>query len=109
MKKAFEISKDSYEREYACYGLRRQEMPFEEIGDTMTHCSSIWDDGEETDEELDGVCALWLERFDSLEDALEASKGYDGEYVATIASDDYEYGQDENEVILRDPVVIAKE
>lgn len=109
MEKAFENSKDDFRKEYACYGIRRQEAPFESDGETMVHNSCIWADGEETAEELDGVCALSLDRFDTLSNAINASRMYYGDYVAIIASNSYEYGQDLDEVILRDPVVIAAE
>ena len=88
-------------------GVRTQEVPFEEVGDTMTHTSVVWYDGEETDIELDGVCALDVSRYDCVEDAIRASmKYYFGGHTALIESDHWEYGEDENEIILRDPVVV---
>lgn len=88
-------------------GVRTQEVPFEAVGETMMHQSVIWIDGEETDEELDGVCALDMRRYATKEEAIKASKaGYFGKYTAIIESDSYEYGEDENEIILRDPVIV---
>jgi len=87
-------------------GIRTQEMPFEAVGDIMSHTSVVWYDGEETDIELDGVCALDIRQFKSIEDAIRASKmSYVGKYTAIIESDYWEYGQDPDEIILRDPVV----
>ena len=92
--------------EFGYYGIRTQELPFEAIGDWMTHQSRIWVDGEETDEELPGVCALDMRAYSTKDEAIEASRQYYGKYTAIIASDSMEYGEDLNEIILRDPVVI---
>lgn len=45
---------DSYEK----YGIRIQEQGFE-LG-TVDHNSKVWVDGEETEDELDGICAINL-------------------------------------------------
>ena len=103
----FDESKDPFSRQYSCYGIRRQDVKFEDEGGVMTHTSSVWEDGEETDEELDGVSALCLDRYDSLDKAIEASRQYFGVHLAIIASDSYMWGQDEDEVVLEDPVVIC--
>lgn len=68
--------------------------------------------------ELDGTCGLWISGFENLDDedieeaemlfnqAMKASSAYFGKTVI-IAGDSYSYGSDENEVIIRDAVVIA--
>ena len=104
---AFEESRDPFSKRFSCYGIRRQEPEFESEGDVMAHTSSVWEDGEETDEELDGVSALCLDRFKNLDEAIEASKVYFGSHLAIIASDGYTWGQDEDEVVLEDPVIIC--
>ena len=102
----------NYEKEikkimkYGYYGIRTQDFPFEEVGETMIHESVIWINGKETEESLNGVCALDMRRYASREEAIQASKLYFGDYVAIIASDSMTYGEDENEIILRDPTVI---
>lgn len=89
--------------EYGFVGLRIQDVPFE-LG-SMEHVSRRWADGEETEEELPGVSAVaasmarrvFLKPF-----PVE----YFGNHVAIIAGDKIEYGEDEGEIIIADPVVI---
>ena len=107
LREIFRIATDPFERKYSTYGIRRQEMPFEPEGEEMLHTSSLWEDGEQTEDELDGVCALWLGAYKNIEEAIEASAVYYGEHVAIIASNSSEWGEDENEVILTEPFVIA--
>ena len=83
--------------EYEYIGVRVQENEFAE-GETLDP-SFIWVDGEMTDEELDGTCAV------RLEDANLAN-GYFGDHVAIIGSNSMEYGQDLGEIILRDAEVL---
>ena len=87
--------KENAEFEYI--GVRVQENEFAE-GEILDN-SFVWVDGEMTDEELDGTCAV------KLEDA-ELANGYFGEHVAIIGSDSMEYGQDLGEIILRDAEVL---
>ena len=47
---------DKYELDYNYIGIRVQEEEFE-LG-SMDHVSKVWVDGDETDEELDGVCVM---------------------------------------------------
>ena len=83
--------------EYEYIGVRVQEKEFEE-GEFLDN-SFVWVDGEMTDEELDGTCAV------RLEDA-ELANGYFGDHVAIIGSNNMEYGQDLGEIILRDAEVL---
>lgn len=83
--------------EYEYIGVRVQENEFAE-GETLDN-SFIWIDGEMTDDELDGTCAV------RLEDANLAN-GYFGDHVAIIGSNSMEYGQDIGEIILRDAEVL---
>ena len=87
--------KESAEFEYI--GVRVQDNEFTE-GEILDS-SFVWVDGEMTDEELDGTCAV------KLEDA-ELANGYFGEHVAIIGSNSMEYGQDLGEIILRDAEVM---
>lgn len=87
--------KESAEFEYI--GVRVQDNEFTE-GEILDS-SFVWVDGEMTDEELDGTCAV------KLEDA-ELANGYFGEHVAIIGSNSMEYGQDLGEIILRDAEVL---
>ena len=86
--------------DYEVIGIRAQEEEFH-LGQ-MDHVSHLWDDGEDTGEELDGVCAV------SSTDAERVFKflDYFGEHVAIIAGNEYSWGQDYGEIIIRDPVVV---
>lgn len=94
MNRTDEIKENS---EYEYIGVRVQENEFAE-GEILDN-SFVWVDGEMTDEELDGTCAV------KLEDA-ELANGYFGEHVAIIGSNSMEYGQDLGEIILRDAEVM---
>ena len=83
--------------EYEYIGVRVQENKFTE-GEVLDP-SFVWVDGEMTDEELNGACAV------RLEDANLAN-GYFGDHVAIIGSNSMEYGQDLGEIILRDAEVM---
>ena len=82
---------------YEYIGVRVQENEFTK-GEILDN-SFVWVDGEITDEELDGTCAV------KLEDA-ELAKGYFGDHVAIIGGDYMEYGQDLGEIIIRDAEVL---
>lgn len=94
--KALEIAKEA-SWDYEVVGVRVQEMPFE-LGE-MDHVSKVWIDGEETDEELDGVCATDVNNLSVNE--------YYGEHVAVVAGNYFEYGEDIGEIIIKDAQVIA--
>lgn len=83
--------------EYEYIGVRVQENEFTK-GEILDN-SFVWVDGEMTDEELDGTCAVKLED-------VELAKGYFGDHVAIIGGDSMEYGQDLGEIIIRDAEVL---
>lgn len=83
--------------DYRYIGVRVSEYEFKK-GEILNN-SFIWSDGEMTDEELDGTCAI------QLKDA-ELSNAYLGNHVALIGSDSMEYGQDLGEMILRNAEVL---
>lgn len=86
---------DAYD--YGYIGIRVSDSEFVE-GEILDN-SFVWVDGEMTDEELDGTCAIMLK------DAKLAN-AYHGSHVAIIGSDSMEYGQDLGEIILRDAEVL---
>lgn len=94
--KAKELYSDIY-REYEYIGIRVQEVPFE-LGE-MAHKSHVWIDGDDTGEELDGVCVL-------RGDYAHLAKNYYGDHVAIIAGNSAETGEDNGEIIISDPVVL---
>lgn len=85
----------AYDYEYI--GIRVSESAFAK-GEILDN-SFVWIDGQMTDEELDGTCAIMLK------DARLANS-YFGDHVAIIGSDSMEYGQDLGEIILRDAEVL---
>ena len=86
---------DAYD--YGYIGIRVSDNEFTK-GEILDN-SFVWVDGEVTDEELDGTCAIMLK------DAKLAN-AYHGSHVAIIGSDSMEYGQDLGEIILRDAEVL---
>lgn len=92
-----EMAADIY-REYEYIGLRVQDdVPFE-LGD-LVHHSHVWDDGDDTGIELDGVCVLRA-------DYAHLANNYFGDHVAIIGGNFVEYGEDVGELIISDPVVL---
>ncbi len=97
------IDNNDWDIEYGKFGIRIQEQPFE-LG-AINHNSKVWIDGDETDEELDGVCAIDINSPEALE-SLKGN-GYFGSYIALLAGCNFEYGFDAGEVILKDAVVLS--
>jgi len=93
------IEANDYELDYTYIGIRIQEQPFE-LG-ALDHNSVVWDDGEETDEELNGACAI----NHTMLDAINCE--YVGDHIAIIAGDSVEYGEDAGEIIIADAEVIS--
>lgn len=89
------IEENGLEWDYTKFGIRTQDVPFE-LG-TIDHVSMVWDDGDMTDQELDGVCAVELESF-----GKKYVCEYLGEHIALIAGNSYEWGYDPGEIIIRD-------
>lgn len=96
------IDNNDWDIEYGKFGIRIQEQAFE-LG-TIDHNSKVWIDGEETDEELDGVCTIDLDSPEAAE--VLNGNGYFGSHIALLAGDRYEYGCDAGEVILKDAEVL---
>lgn len=93
-------------------GVRTQEQPFE-LG-PIDHVSQVWVDGDETDEELDGICVTaigdgpWAESDvrQHASDHDPVGPYYPFDHVALIAYDRCSYGEDEGEVIANDAEVV---
>ena len=84
--------------DYDMVAIRTQEFPFE-LG-TIDHCSHVWVDGDDTGVELDGICGSMIDYVDTnLND-------YFGEHVAIIAGNNFSYGEDPGEVIIRDAACV---
>lgn len=95
--RAKEIASDPY-REFEHIGIRVQDDYTFELG-MLNHVSHIWDDGDDTGEELPGVCVIRADR-------AELANTYYGDHIAIIGGNHIEYGEDDGELIVSDPVVI---
>jgi hypothetical protein len=95
IRKAMEELSEDYE----IVAIRTQEEPFE-LG-AITHCSHIWEDGDDTGEELDGICGTTVNGL-----ALHEEGYYFGGHQAIIAGNRYSWGEDEDEVIIEDAEVL---
>ena len=94
--KAKEVAEEA-NWDYEAVGVRVQDVQFE-LGE-MDHVSKVWIDGEETDEELDGVCVTDV-------NSLGVNEYY-GEHMAVVAGNKFCYGEDFGEMIIKDAQVIA--
>ena len=82
--------------DYEFVGVRVQEQEFEL--DTIEHLSHVWDNGDDTGVELDGICVCSLDRL--------GVNNYFGDHVAIICGNEAEYGEDDGELIIRDAEVV---
>ena len=82
--------------DYEFVGVRVQEQEFE-LG-TIEHLSHVWDNGDDTGVELDGICVCSLVRL--------GANNYFGNHVAIICGNEAEYGEDDGELIIRDAEVV---
>ena len=106
IRKALEIAEAmELDSKYGYIGIRTQEQSFE-LGE-MTHNSKVWDDGDETDIELDGVCCTSLSKLADIKSYQLRQVTYYGEHIAIIAGDRAEYGEDLGELIIADATVVA--
>jgi len=88
---------------YEYIGLRTQDTPFE-LG-SLDHTSSVWIDGTETDELLDGVCVTDLQSQHT--PSYLSKMVYYGKYTAIIGGNRATRGEDLGELIISDPVVLV--
>jgi hypothetical protein len=101
------------ESDYTYFGLRADDEILA-VGDACP-ASRVWDNGNPTDEMLDGTSATRIAldgyNYDAIRTALGAAERANAPYHAAhhyvIAADSMEYGEDVDEVILRDAVVVA--
>ena len=96
---------EKYADNYEVVAIRTQEQPFE-LG-SILHCSKVWIDGDETDEEIDGISATSI--TSSAVKKHSDDHGFDyyyGHYTAIVCGNDYERGEDIGEVIIKGAVVV---
>ena len=114
------------EAEYAYIGIRADDREYQ-IGEVMDNSHQLFQDPQYADfectellypyisdgpytgfydgGELDGTCALEASE-NNIEEKLEAVKSY-GEKIYLIGGNSMEYGNDVDEIIIRDAEVIA--
>ena len=98
LKKAHEVIDEmELEENYEFIGIRVQDVPFE-LGE-MNHVSSVWVDGDETEETLNGVCATSINALDNFGSHVDT---YYGNYVAIICGNTATSGEDLGEIIIED-------
>lgn len=89
--------------DYYMVGIRCQEVPFE-LGE-IDHVSHVWEDGEDTGEELAGVCVIEAGSARRVFEGRFAVE-YPGDYVAIVASNCGYNGDDYGELVLENAEVI---
>jgi hypothetical protein len=101
-----QVAKDVEDRgyNYDYVGIRIEEEVNSVIGTILDHQSSVWEDGNELDEKLNGVCAIDIDRVKELSNV--AYNGYLGNIVLILGSEHAEYGEDAGEIIMENPVVL---
>ena len=75
------------------------------VGDTVPN-SRVWDDGEPTDEMLDGASCIKVAHDGIGPELFDMVSSYVGEHVYLIAGHYASYGEDDGEIIIRDAVVV---
>ena len=105
MNSLIEQIKEKHGWDYDYIGIRTQDEEFE-LGE-LAHRSHVWADGDDTGEELDGVCATDINSHCIRMHCDEVINGrYIGDHCAIIAGNSAQWGEDEGEIVISDPVVI---
>lgn len=122
--KILEIVKNS---DFEILGLRKDDKLYN-VGDILENSHQLFQDPQYTDDscqellypyissgcyagfydggELDGTCALEI-RKDNIDQIINDIKQYDGKNMYLIAGNYYSYGNDDNEVVIKEAEVIA--
>lgn len=83
---------------YEYVGVRFQDFSFK-LG-PIDHVSHVWYDGNDTGIGIDGLCALHIDKIDT----LGKFGGYSGDHCAIICGNRATWGEDPGEIIINDPV-----
>lgn len=103
-KEAVEWMREAIDNELI-FGLRSDDY----IPSANFQNSTIWVDGEKTDEELNGLCAIEITDPDNIEWAFNEAKNY-GTNCYLIVGNSKEYGWDEwaDEIIIKNHSIYAR-
>ncbi len=82
-------------------GVRIQDIPFN-LG-KIEHASHMWVNGEETDEELLGICAITAGDISAI---VNYAPLYYGDHIAVLIGNKIGYGEDPGEIILSNAEVV---
>ena len=109
MENLVDICKEYSDKEGLGYfGIRSDDRDFS-IGEALP-ASRIWDDGDPTEDELDGTSTIWL--YDAYNDEFNVDalriikKVYAFRNTYLVASHSRTWGEDKGEWVLSDPVVV---
>ncbi len=105
MLKLGEAVTGKYGAKYNYIGVRVQDRP-EKVGTKLTHVSHVWEDGEETEEEMRGVSAINADTDPTSLSRFTLDTVYRGGYVLILGGEIEEFGQDEGEIVMERPVVL---
>lgn len=95
------VKANGWDLAYSTIAIRTQEQPFT-LG-AIDHQSSVWVDGEQTDELLDGISATTIKS----DAGMGQHNGYYfGSHMAILGCQRAEMGEDIGEVIMDDAVVL---
>lgn len=92
---------------YNYYGLRNateHDLELINSGRTYLDCSHNWVDNEDTEEKLEGSCAVYVSEYMSAKEITarynQVLNNYFGNTILLIADNASEWGNDENEIVL---------
>lgn len=95
------INIDEINAQYYYVGIRVQDDAFGmSVGDIADHNSHIWEDGDDTGDELDGICAI------SINNMRYVKGEYFGNVVVVLGSNDVDCGEDVGEIVMRNAEVL---
>jgi hypothetical protein len=96
------VKENGWNLEYETIAIRTQEQSFE-LG-AIDHQSSVWDNGTETGDLLDGISATTIKSDAGM--AQHHNGYYFGSHTAILGCQRSEMGEDIGEVIMEDAVVL---
>jgi hypothetical protein len=96
------VKENGWNLEYETIAIRTQEQPFE-LG-AIDHQSSVWDNGTETGDTLNGISATSIKSDAGL--SQQQSGYYFGSHTAILGCQRSEMGEDVGEVIMQDALVL---
>ncbi len=101
---------NSNKENFEYFGIRAMTMnpttneyEIAEVGKSISY-SYDWNDGETTEDQLNGACAIKIDRdaeISDIENAINNLNYYDtGSQVVLLGSDRRDYGSDSNEIVM---------